>query len=392
MKIFQISDLLATTTAGTPNDPRGIGARRVDALVDIAEHLLTHGHLDLTDYLGRNPTSANSTSATSEPDRDGGSSSSSSSSSEPDRDHGTGSEPDHDHGSGSGSGSEPDADPPPGHPMTTTGTPGTPNRRRVLTRQGRRPHLSVTIALSTLTGQDDLPGRLQGFGAIPAGLARAIAASAATITALLTDPAGTVTTAGALTYRPHQDLRDTTAALHPTCRFPSCRQPAWRCDIDHEKPFDHHHPNRGGTTTTDNTGPLCRRHHLYKHHSEWRIHHDPTQIGVHWSSPTGHKYTTNGRQIAAPDLWIHHRATTTAEHLDTITASPTPPDPTNEPETPNSSSSVIEELLTAALLRHHLNTPPIEYDTDPTSSPAASAGQTQHDDQPYDPQDEPPPF
>ena len=42
VKIFQISDLLATGTAGTPGDTRGIGARRVDAL-----ELSTIGYLDL---------------------------------------------------------------------------------------------------------------------------------------------------------------------------------------------------------------------------------------------------------------------------------------------------------------------------------------------------------
>ena len=53
VKIFQVSDLLATGTAGTPGDTRGIGARRIDALVDIADQLLTHGYLDLGNYLGR---------------------------------------------------------------------------------------------------------------------------------------------------------------------------------------------------------------------------------------------------------------------------------------------------------------------------------------------------
>jgi hypothetical protein len=52
VKIFQISDLLATGTAGTPRDGRGIGARRVDALIDIADQLLSNGYLDLTNYLG----------------------------------------------------------------------------------------------------------------------------------------------------------------------------------------------------------------------------------------------------------------------------------------------------------------------------------------------------
>ena len=51
VKIFQISDLLATGTAGVTGDNRGIGARRIDALVDIADQLLTHGYLDLTHYL-----------------------------------------------------------------------------------------------------------------------------------------------------------------------------------------------------------------------------------------------------------------------------------------------------------------------------------------------------
>src|ERR1700712_1734521 len=53
VKIFQITDRLPTGTAGTPGDTRGIGARRVDALIDIADHLLTNGFVDLTDYLGQ---------------------------------------------------------------------------------------------------------------------------------------------------------------------------------------------------------------------------------------------------------------------------------------------------------------------------------------------------
>ena len=120
---------------------------------------------------------------------------------------------------------------------------------RVFTRQGRRPHLSVTLGLSTLAGLDNLPGVLAGFGAIPAGLARSIAASAATINALITDPdTGRVTAAGALTYRPTQELRDQIAAILNVCQFPSCRQPVWRCDMDHREEFNHHHPEQGGKT------------------------------------------------------------------------------------------------------------------------------------------------
>ena len=46
MKIFKVSDLLATGIVGTPGDNQRIGARRVDALVDIADDLLMHGFVD----------------------------------------------------------------------------------------------------------------------------------------------------------------------------------------------------------------------------------------------------------------------------------------------------------------------------------------------------------
>ena len=66
-----------------------------------------------------------------------------------------------------------------------------------MSRQGRRPHLTVTLSLDTLAGLDDLPALLAGYGAIPADLARSIATSAGTITTAITDPAtGAVTTPG----------------------------------------------------------------------------------------------------------------------------------------------------------------------------------------------------
>ena len=146
---------------------------------------------------------------------------------------------------------------------TGTAATGSATKRRggnrVFTRQGRRPHLSVTLGLGTLAGLDNLPGSLAGFGAIPAGLARSIAASAATINALITDPdTGRVTAAGALTYRPTQELRDQIAAILNVCQFPSCRQPVWRCDMDHREEFNHHHPEQGGKTDPENTWPVLQ--------------------------------------------------------------------------------------------------------------------------------------
>ena len=49
MSIFTLADLLADRTGA--DDDRPVAARRVDAWHDIAEQLLTHGYVDLTDLL-----------------------------------------------------------------------------------------------------------------------------------------------------------------------------------------------------------------------------------------------------------------------------------------------------------------------------------------------------
>ena len=70
---------------------------------------------------------------------------------------------------------------------------------RVGTRHGRRPHVTVTGAWTTLAGLDDLPGHLEGYGTITAELLRAVAVSWGTVTAVGVDAAsGTATAVGAL--------------------------------------------------------------------------------------------------------------------------------------------------------------------------------------------------
>ena len=491
VKIFQVSDLLATSTAASPGDNRGIAARRVDALVDIAEQLLTYGHLDLSEYLGQ-PLADSTTlherashPAADEPAQQTGDREPDVSS--PDVDEtvcpaegvdadagdlthdvdetscpakGANPEPTHK----STNHSDPaDTKPAPFEPvpirvrtggtnsvapvgpgpvdlaesellgnaagatdssvpvgtaaavpaeaaddddrlleatptgaevvvMPTFGSEGPPCRLAepdavtrisseirgtgssvdqtrlsartgqratgTFTRQGRRPHLSVTLGLGTLAGFDNLPGKLEGFGAIPAGLARSIAISAATITTQLVDgETGIATHAGSLTYRPRQELRDQVATLNGTCRFPSCRQPVWRCDLDHREPFDHADPTAGGPTSPDNLDPYCRRHHLMKHHTDWRVRPDRDSYALHFTSPTGHRYTKQQCPTAPHSVWMDNQGAAFAERLENMLA-------TTRTESSQQSTGVIEELLTAALLRHHLTPRPIEYAPD----------------------------
>jgi hypothetical protein len=73
---------------------------------------------------------------------------------------------------------------------------------------------------------------------------------------------------------------------YPTCIYPGCRQPAYRCDIDHRLP---HH--KGGKTTCSNLAPLCRHHHRCKDQGGWQL--KRNQDGSHtWTSPLRHTYTT----------------------------------------------------------------------------------------------------
>ena len=68
------------------------------------------------------------------------------------------------------------------------------------------------------------------------------------------------------------------------CRFPGCRVPAIRCEIDHT--IDHH---LGGPTDVDNCEGLCQRHHSMKQFTAWKV----RQLGsgvLEWTSPLGQTY------------------------------------------------------------------------------------------------------
>ena len=78
-----------------------------------------------------------------------------------------------------------------------------------------------------------------------------------------------------------------------TCRFPTCRQPAQRCDADHTKPHD-----QGGPTCLCNLGCLCRYHHQLKQHPQWHLD-QPTPGTFTWTTPTGRTYNVQPDPQAA---------------------------------------------------------------------------------------------
>jgi len=145
---------------------------------------------------------------------------------------------------------------------------------------------NVTVSAETLARLSDEPGELDGYGPVFAEIARKTVRENIDGEWVFTVmDNGTPVATGSLARRPTASQRRRVEADYPTCVMVGCRQPAHDCDLDHRKPVC-----EGGPTHNHNLGPLCRHHHMVKHHSRWRVRRLPN--GDHqWTSPLGHTYT-----------------------------------------------------------------------------------------------------
>lgn len=145
-------------------------------------------------------------------------------------------------------------------------------------------HLKADVA--TLAGLSDTPGELGGYGPIIAEMARKTAEAQvkATWQFTVTDENGDIIVNNVTRRRPTADMKRRIEAEYQTCVAPGCRMPAENCDLDHRKPF-----SKGGPTHNDNMSPLCRFHHMAKHHAPWGLKRLPNGNHV-WTSPLGHIY------------------------------------------------------------------------------------------------------
>lgn len=157
---------------------------------------------------------------------------------------------------------------------TTTVTPG----------ENVAATVGVVVALSTLTGESDLPGQLADRSAcLPADQVRGLAAQPGTLFyRLLTDDQGHLLDVTRLGRFATGQLGFAVRIRAGTCGFPTCTVPADRCDLDH------HEPVPRGSTQAANLDPASRRHHRAKTHAgfhSWRDRHETI-----WTTPTDHTY------------------------------------------------------------------------------------------------------
>ena len=157
-------------------------------------------------------------------------------------------------------------------------------------RPHRRPvTISVAIDLPTLLGLAENPGQLAGYGAIPASVARRLAADG-NWQRFISDPTtGNLLDFGREKYTPPQELVDFLLARDRICRFPGCRRTGQGSDIDHAHSWE-----SGGETNPANLGLLCRRHHRMKTHGGWSLESNPDGSCL-WKSPIGKTFFVPAR-------------------------------------------------------------------------------------------------
>ncbi|WP_325058559.1 HNH endonuclease signature motif containing protein [Microbacterium saperdae] len=144
--------------------------------------------------------------------------------------------------------------------------------------------IQVTVAATALAGIDDRVAELDGHGPLHPDVARDLAGRNTGWSRLFLDAEGMVTETD--TYTPTEGMRRFLRARDQHCRFPGCRMPVHRCEIDH----NHDHA-KGGRTRVDNLSHFCTGHHSLKHpdvddRHRWTARARPDG-SIAWTSPLG---------------------------------------------------------------------------------------------------------
>ncbi|MFF1253427.1 HNH endonuclease [Pseudarthrobacter sp. NPDC058329] len=145
----------------------------------------------------------------------------------------------------------------------------------------------VTVPVFALLGLTDEPALLDGYGPIPASMARKLVADgASSFYRVLVDPRdGAPLEIGRTNYRITKAMKKALHLRDGKCTFPGCNNNSLDNEADHLKAWQH-----GGTTGISNLAQLCPKHHRLKHNSGWKPTPATRNEPPGWTSPTGRHY------------------------------------------------------------------------------------------------------
>lgn len=162
-----------------------------------------------------------------------------------------------------------------------------------------RAEVLVTVPVFALMGLTDEPAMLDGYGPVPASMARRLVADGAgSFYRVLVDPRdGAPLEIGRKSYRVPRAMRAWLRMRDGKCPFPGCSNTSLDTEADHLLAWHH-----GGTTGISNLGQPCPRHHRLRHTTAWKPTPASTNEPPGWTSPTGRHYTSE-HQDWEPPKW-----------------------------------------------------------------------------------------
>ncbi|MGN7151152.1 DUF222 domain-containing protein [Arthrobacter sp. SAFR-179] len=160
-----------------------------------------------------------------------------------------------------------------------------------------RAQVLVTVPVLSLQGVTDEPAVLDGYGPIPASMARRLVAGGAdSFHRVLVDPRdGAPLEIGRTSYRITKAMRNWLRMRDGKCPFPGCSNNSLDNEADHILAW-----HQGGTTGISNLGQPCPKHHRLRHSTGWK----PTPASKDeppgWTSPAGRHYKSEHQEWEPP--------------------------------------------------------------------------------------------
>jgi hypothetical protein len=157
----------------------------------------------------------------------------------------------------------------------------------------------VTGPVLSLMGAGTEPAVLDGYGPVPASMARRLVGEGSTsFLRVLTDPrTGAPLEIGRTSYRVTKAMGQWLRLRDGRCSFPGCNNQSLDNEADHVLAW-----SDGGGTGISNLGQACHKHHRLKHSSRWQPVDATREESPGWISPAGRFYPGE-QQDWEPPYW-----------------------------------------------------------------------------------------